>query len=92
MEKNNKKISLTEIILLIFVLVSVTLILIDMIINLRKEINIQSQNNTSSIVMPTTLQLANSDQDWMLPMDLPVAINLKRTDEFSSMDRIKDLL
>jgi len=73
MEKNNKKISLTEIILLIFVLVSVTLILIDMIINLRKEINIQSQNNTSSIVMPTTLQLANSDQDWMLPMDLPVA-------------------
>ena len=68
MEKNNKKISLTEIILLIVVLVSVILILIDMTMNLKDEINLQSQNNIGDVVLLTATKFIYPELDWIPPL------------------------
>jgi hypothetical protein len=66
MEKNNQKISVTEIILLILVLVSVVLILIDITVNVINEINLQPQKNTSDLVLPAAAaEFADPIPDWM---------------------------
>ena len=70
MEKNKKKPSLNEIFLLIFILVCVSLVLIDMAINVKNEINMQSQGDTSYIpthiailaVFPTQLQITEKTE------------------------------
>jgi len=70
MEKNKKKPSLNEIFLLIFILVCVSLVLIDMAINVKNEINMQSQGDTSCLpphiailtVFPTQLQITEKTE------------------------------
>ena len=69
MEKNNKKISLNEIIILIIVLVSVALILVDMAVNVHNEINLQSQSNVGALVLPTAALFINPIPDWMSYLD-----------------------
>jgi hypothetical protein len=64
MEKNNKKTSLTEIIILIIVLVSVTLILVDMAVNVHNEINLQSQGNAGDLVLSAAAEFADPIPDW----------------------------
>ena len=64
MEKNNKKTSLTEIIILIIVLVSVALILVDMAVNVHNEINLQSQSNTGGLVL-SAAEFSDPISDWM---------------------------
>ena len=65
MEKNNKKTSLTEIIILVIVLVSVALILVDITVNVHNEINLQSQSNIGDLVL-STAKFADLIPDWML--------------------------
>ena len=69
MEKNNKKTSLTEIILLIIVLVSVALILVDVTVNVHNEIDLQSQSNAGDLVLPAAGLLGNLIPDCMPPLD-----------------------
>ena len=64
MEKNNKKISVTEIILLIIVLVSVVLILVDIIINVQNEIYQGLQSNAGDLVLPAAAEFADPIPDW----------------------------
>jgi flagellar basal body-associated protein FliL len=64
MEKNNKKISLTEIIVFIVVLVSVVLILIDMTINVKHEIDLESQTNAADN-LPIATQYVDPIPYWM---------------------------
>jgi hypothetical protein len=52
MEKNNKKISLSEIIIVIIVFVSVVLILVDMALNVQNEIDLQAQNTVGALILP----------------------------------------
>ncbi|MFC2063559.1 hypothetical protein ACFLXB_00485 [Chloroflexota bacterium] len=66
MEKNKKKISLTEIGILIVVIVSVLLILVHIADNLKDEINLQSHINTTSIVVQTSHQFVNKIPDGIL--------------------------
>lgn len=65
MEKNNKKTSLTEIIILIIVLVSVALILVDITVNVYNEIALQSQSNAGDLVLPAAAEFADPIPDWM---------------------------
>jgi hypothetical protein len=65
MEKNYKKTSLTEIILLIIVLVSVALILVDIAVNVHNEIDLQSQSNAGNLVLPAAAEFADPIPDWM---------------------------
>ena len=65
MEKNNKKTSLTEIILLIIVLVSVALILVDVTVNVHNEIDLQSQSNAGDLVLPAAAEFPDPSPDWM---------------------------
>jgi hypothetical protein len=67
MEKNNKKISLTEIIVFIIVLVSVVLILIDMTNNVKHEIDLESQTNAGDN-LPIATQYVDLIPDWMSPL------------------------
>ena len=69
MEKNNKKISVTEIILLIIVLVSVVLILVDITINVQNEIYQGSQSNAGDLVLPAAAEFADPIPDCMPPLD-----------------------
>ena len=66
MEKNNKKTSLTEIIILVIVLVSVALILVDITVNVHNEINLQSQGNAGDLVLSAAAEFADPIPDWML--------------------------
>jgi hypothetical protein len=61
MEKNNKKISLSEIIVFVIVLVSVVLILVDMALNVQNEIDLQSQNNVGALILPMLAPFISPD-------------------------------
>ena len=65
MGKNNKKTSLTEIIILIIVLFSVVLILVDITSNVQNEIQQGSQSNAGGLVLPAAAEFADPILDWM---------------------------
>ena len=81
MEKNKKKPSLNEIFLLIFILVCVSLVLIDMAINVKNEINMQSQGDKS--YLPTKVAILT-----VYPIQLQVTAKIEAKFALSQADQI----
>jgi len=63
---------MTEIFLLVLVFVSVTLILIDLTVNLLNEINLQMQSNAGLIVLPISTQVFNLVEDQLVSFVFPL--------------------